>query len=186
MIVSIIGDTDKRPVIYTLLKIFQTLGDVVLITNERHYGRLIEKEEEIEGIVKAGYFQNTFIAVTDKTPDEARVAIQCNKDDYDYIIYDNKIEPECDKIIYIAGCEMSESEKDMLGDFEEDEYVTIGLGFGKKNMVKYSVNMFTNCELIEGKHTLLNVDNNLTNVVLKVVAPYLGFPAKTVEKAIKK
>ena len=46
MILSVIGDTDKRPIMYTLLKVCQYLGDVLLVTNDRHYARLIEQPEE--------------------------------------------------------------------------------------------------------------------------------------------
>ena len=34
MILSVIGDTDKRPIMYTLLKVCQYLGDVLLVTND--------------------------------------------------------------------------------------------------------------------------------------------------------
>ena len=78
MIISVIGETDKRPFMYTLLRICQYMGDVLLVSDDRHYKRLIEEpEEDVE--VYAGHFQNTFIVVTDKTPDEAMQAAVTNQ-----------------------------------------------------------------------------------------------------------
>lgn len=131
MILSVIGDTDKRPIMYTLLKVCQYLGDVLLVTNDRHYARLIEEpEEDVE--VTAGHFQNIFIVVTDKTPDEASQAVGYRVDDYEFIIYDNKVDVAGDSIIYVAGCEMSDTEYSMLSYLEEGDYITINFGFGKR------------------------------------------------------
>ena len=46
MIISVIGETDKRPFMYTLLRICQYMGDVLLVSDDRHYKRLIEEPEE--------------------------------------------------------------------------------------------------------------------------------------------
>lgn len=184
MILSIIGETEKRPIMYTILKVCQYLGDVLLITNDRHYARLIEEvEEDVE--VVAGHFQNIFIVVTDLTPDEASQSVGYNVDDYEYIIYDNKVDPESDITLYVEGCEMSAWESEILEYLEEGEdYQTIGFGFGKKNKVPYSTKMFINCELIEGKKMLLPVDPKVSAMVIKLLAPELGVPAKTLEKVV--
>ena len=154
MIISVIGETDKRPFMYTLLRICQYMGDVLLVSDDRHYKRLIEEpEEDVE--VYAGHFQNTFIVVTDKTPDEAMQAVGYEPEDYEFVIYDNQIDATSDLIVYVTGDSMSEWEKEQLDYLEEGDYITIGLGFGKKNMVPYSTNMFKNVELVESKLSLL-------------------------------
>lgn len=184
MILSIVGETDKRPVMYTILKVCQYLGDVLLVTNDRHYARLIEEEEE-DVEVMAGHFQNVFIVVTDLTPDEASVEVGYNTDDYEYIIYDNKIDAEADMTIYVAGCEMSERESEMLDYMEEGEdYQVINFGFGKKNKIPYTGKMFENCELIEGKKILLPVDAKISAMVIKLLSEEVGVPAKTLEKVV--
>ena len=182
MILSVIGETDKRPVMYTLLKMCQYLGDVLLITNDRHYARIIEGvEEDVEVI--AGHFQNVFIVVTDLTPDEASQAVGYNNDDYEYIIYDNKIDPDGDITIYVAGCEMSVWESEELEYFEEDEYSTIRLGFGKGN-IPLTGKMFQNCEIIEGKKILIPVDPRISATLVKLLSSALGVPPKTLEKVV--
>lgn len=183
MIISVIGETDKRPFMYTLLRICQYMGDVILVSDDRHYKRLIEEpEEDVE--VYAGHFQNTFIVVTDKTPDEAMQAVGYEPEDYEFVIYDNQIDATSDLIVYVTGDRMSEWEKEQLDYLEEGDYITIGLGFGKKNMVPYSTNMFKNVELVESRKTLLAIDSKLSAMVAKILAPDIGIPEKTMLKAL--
>lgn len=183
MILSVIGDTDKRPIMYTLLKVCQYLGDVLLVTNDRHYARLIEQpEEDVE--VTAGHFQNIFIVVTDKTPDEASQAVGYVAEDYEFIIYDNKVDVAGDVIIYVAGCEMSDAEYSALGYLEEGDYITINFGFGKKNVIPYTGKIFSNCELVEGKHVLIPIDNKISTEVIKIMSPRVNVPEKTLTKAV--
>lgn len=185
MVLSIIGETDKRPVIYSLLKVCQYLGDVLLVTNNRHYTRLIEEREEDLEVI-AGHFQNIFIVVTDKTPDEASQAIGYTSDDYEFIIYDNKMDTSGDVIIHVAGCEMSEWEYSFLEYLNEEDYHTINLGFGKKNVIPLTGKMFANCELVEGKRTLLPIDTKLTGTIVKLLSPLVNIPEKTLVKAVMK
>lgn len=183
MIISVIGETDKRPFMYTLLRICQYMGDVLLVSDDRHYKRLIEEpEEDVE--VYAGHFQNTFIVVTDKTPDEAMQTVGYEPEDYEFVIYDNQIDATSDLIVYVTGDSMSEWEKEQLDYLEEGDYITIGLGFGKKNMVPYSTNMFKNVELVESRKTLLAIDSKLSVMVAKILAPDIGIPEKTMLKAL--
>lgn len=183
MIISVIGETDKRPFMYTLLRICQYMGDVLLVSDDRHYKRLIEEpEDDVE--VYAGHFQNTFIVVTDKTPDEASQAVGYEPEDYEFVIYDNQIDATSDLIVYVTGDSMSEWEKEQLDYLEEGDYITIGLGFGKKNMVPFSTNMFKNVELVESRKTLLAIDSKLSAMVAKILAPDIGIPEKTMLKAL--
>lgn len=184
MVLSIIGDCDKRPFIYTLLKICQFCGDVMLVTSDRHYARLIEDvEEDVEVI--AGHFQNTFIVVSDKTTDETRQSVGYNLDDYEYIIYDNKIEGDSDVVIYIKGCETSQHEESMLEYLEEGtDYTTVQFGFGKKGNIPYTGKMFHNCEIVEGKHVLIPIDSRISTTLIKIMAPAMNIPEKTLTKVV--
>lgn len=186
MILSVIGDTDKRPFVYTILKVCQALGDVLLVTNNRHYARLIEEpEEDVDAI--AGHFQNTMIVVTDMTPDEASEVVGYNAEDYEYIIYDNQLDAEGDLTLYIAGCDMSDREKEFLEYLEDGvDYHTIRFGFGKKNVIPYTAKMFQACEIVEGKHLLVPVDAKITSALCKLLADSFGMPAKNLEKVVNK
>lgn len=61
MQITVFGRTDKRACIYTLMKILQPLGDVAVITNNRHFTRLTEDGGDF------GFYQNISIFVTDVT-----------------------------------------------------------------------------------------------------------------------
>lgn len=185
MIVSVIGETEKRPILYTLLKVFQHLGDVLIISNDRHLGRLIETEDSDTGEVRAGHFQNTFIVITDKTPDEAKAEVGYEEDDYEFIIYDNKLEVESSLILHVTGSAVSSAEEDTFSYLDKNDYVTIALGFGKGN-IPYTANMFKNCELVEGKKTLLQIDPNVTSRLVKLLSPLLNTDVKTLTKVVCK
>lgn len=185
MTVSVIGETEKRPVLYTLLKIFQHLGDVLIVTNNRHLGRLIEEDDNDFGVVRAGHFQNTFIVITDKTPDEAMLEVGYESSDYEFIIYDDKLEVSSDLILHVTGCSVSSTEEDVFSYMDSSDYVELPLGFGKGN-IPYTTSMFKNCELVEGKHTLLPIDANITSRLVKLLSPILNIDIKTLKKVVSK
>lgn len=181
MIISLIGLTDRRPVIYTLLKLLQPSGDILLITNERHYARLIEDEESIG--ITAGHFKNTLIVVSDATPDEASSEIGYSLEDFEYIIYDNKYYDKADLTIFVKGANVSQEELDIVEYLDKNEYSTLELGFGKK-CVPYSVKMFQNVEKIEAYQHLLLVDSKLANAVIKLLAPAMHVSEKELIRVV--
>lgn len=176
MHIVIYGETDKRPVIYTLLKLLQSLGDVALITTDRHFKRLTDGLDtgELEGI---------FISVGDYTPDDVFSALDMDVDDFEFVLYDGTIPEDHDSFIYVAGCNQSEEERDTLEYIDNPS--TLSLGYGK-NCIPYSVNMFKNIEEIEGFKSLKEVDPNVTKQVASIMAPILNMPANTIRKVVAK
>ena len=79
---------------------------MLVVAENPQLKRFIEEPEEIPNYV-SGYFQNTFIVITDKMPDEAQLDIGYEIDDYEYVIYVNKLDPTSDLVLYIQGCEMT-------------------------------------------------------------------------------
>ena len=177
MIVAVYGKTDKRPVIYTLMKLFQKLGDTCLVSNDRHYTRLLEDGET------TGHYQNIFVAVSDAMPDEIFEEIGYTVDDFENFIFDDTIPDNADIIIFVEGCVITELEQETLDYL--DNYVSIGIGFGK-NMVPYTVDMFKNMELIEGKKFLTEVDKKLTKKLASALSKPLNMPATTICKVVNK
>lgn len=177
MIVAVYGKTDKRPVIYTLMKLFQKLGDTCLVSDDRHYTRLLNDGENV------GHYQNVFVAVSDAMPDEIFEEIGYTDEDFENFIFDNTIPDNADLIIFVEGCEISEIEKETLEYIEN--YITIGLGFGK-NSVPYSVDMFKNVELVEGKKLLVEVDKKLTKKIADALSKTLNMPASAICKVVSK
>ena len=79
MIINIIGNCDKRPVLYTVMKICQTLGDVLVITNNARLLRLSDTWDSF------GHYQNTMIAYTQEGIDDFL-------DDFAYLIDFDRID----------------------------------------------------------------------------------------------
>lgn len=177
MIVAVYGETDKRPVIYTLMKLFQKLGDTCLVSNDRHYKRLLPDNESM------GNYQNVFIAVTEATPDEVFSEMGYDEDDFENLIFDNTFPENTDLIIFVEGCEVTELERETLEYV--GEYSTIGLGFGK-NVVPYTADMFKRIEIIEGKKFLTEVDKRVTHKVAELVSKPLNMPVSSICKVVSK
>lgn len=127
MQIGVYGHTDKRPVIYALMKLLQANGDVALFSNNRHYKRLLENFES------PGHMANIMIAVSDATPDEIFNEVGYAPDDFDHIIFDiqDTIPEDLTHAIYVRTFRPDEEEEaflDLLGD-----YRTVRLAYdGKK------------------------------------------------------
>ena len=108
MHINVIGECDKRPVIYTLMKICQELGDVLLITTDSRLLRLSDTRDTY------GHYQNTMIAVTNEGLDDFLDSFVYDLVDFENVIIDNIVDPDADVVIYVKGYVQSENEKDML------------------------------------------------------------------------
>lgn len=123
MIVNIIGDCDKRPVTYCVLKILQSLGDVLLITTSNRLIRLSDTGES------GGHYQNVMVGVTTEGVDDFFEEFNYNRKDFNNIVVDNVIEAEADLTIYVEGMSESDDEKYVLSLL--DSYKTVRLYKGK-------------------------------------------------------
>lgn len=123
MQITLIGQTDKRPVIYTLLKMMENMGDCCYITNDRKACRLME-----EGPGMAGTYRDIDIFVLDTTADDMWTDIGYAPSDYEFIILDNLYNEMTDLIIYVKGAGDAEEDLEVLDVFEPSEYVTIKMG----------------------------------------------------------
>lgn len=119
MVINLIGECDKRAVLYTLMKICQGLGDVLLITSSTRISRLSDTHETY------GHYQNTMLAITNDGIDDFFEDFKYDMDDFEFVIIDNIIAAEADLTIYVQGYYQSESEKESL-EYIED-YATINL-----------------------------------------------------------
>lgn len=177
MIVAVYGHTDKRPVIYTLMKLFQKLGDTCLVSDDRHYRRLLQDGE------MSGHYQNIFLAITDASPDEVFAEMGYDVQDFENMIFDNTIPNDADVIIFVEGIEVTEEEKETLDYL--DNYVTIGFGYGK-NSVPYTVDIFKNIEIVEGKKMLKEIDKKMTKKIATALSKNLNMPVANICKVAAK
>lgn len=119
MIINIIGNCDKRPVLYTVMKICQTLGDVLVITNNARLLRLSDTRDSF------GHYQNTMIVYTQEGIDDFLDDFNYDFNDFEYTIVDNIVLAEANLTIYVEGLLKDESEMDLLEYIES--YQTIEL-----------------------------------------------------------
>lgn len=162
MVINIIGDCDKRAVLYTVMKIAQTLGDVLVVTSSSRLCKLSDTRES------GGHYQNTMICVTDQGIDDFFEDFGYSADDFSYVIIDNIVSADADLYIYVEGMAMSEFDKDLL-EFIED-YATIPLYKGKMldGSAPYKIEQF------ESLRDMCPVSKQVAIEVSKVLSKKIG------------
>ena len=166
MVINIIGDCDKRPVLYTLMKVCQALGDVLLVTNSSRLIRLSDTGESY------GHCQNTMIAVTCDSIDEFWEQFTYDVTDFDFIIVDNIIDAEADVTLYVRGLTQSINERDNLEYLEE--YLEIELYKGKL----VDATTLLRCEEFEALRDFCVISNKISEKVAALFAPVVHIEAK--------
>ena len=174
MEIVLYGDTDRRPITYTLLKLLKYMGDVALFTHDVHYKRLIDGAE-------IGELESIFVSANEYDPEDILDTNDMQKADFEHIIYDGIVPEQFDMFIYVSGCNQSEEEKETLDVI--DNPITINLGYGNK-CIPYSVRMFQSVEEIEGYKLLKEVDPNITKTIANLLCGPLGMPASNIRKVV--
>jgi predicted Zn-dependent protease with MMP-like domain len=179
MLIGVYGSTDKRPVIYALLKLLQATGDVALFSNNRHYKRLLEQGQS------QGHMANILISISDASPDEIFEEVGYNADDFEHIIFDiqDSIPDNLSLIIYVRSYAPNEDEQsflDLLG-----EYTTVKMAYDGKvqkgaiNVSPISV-LWKTVEEIESYHLLHPLPSkNLNRGLAVLLAPHLNMTGKS-------
>lgn len=165
MIVNIIGECDKRPILYCVMKIFQEFGDVLLLTSSSRLVRLSENG------LTGGHYQNTMVNITQDGIDDFFEQFDYNTGDFDFIIIDNIISVDADLSIYVEGLEVSENEQYTMSLLED--YQTIRLY--KDKLVEPTT--LYKMEQFEAYHDMCPMTPKIINEVAKVLAPALNMPA---------
>lgn len=123
MIITVLGQTDKRAVLYTMLKMGEYLGDCAVVTSLRRFKRLTEDPTE-----DIGSYRNIDVFVGDYTADDVWERIGHAPFDYDYTFLDNIYTEDTQLVIYVKGAGVDELDQPNLDALEPDEYVTIKMG----------------------------------------------------------
>jgi hypothetical protein len=146
LIIGVVGFTDKRPVIYTLIKLLESMGDVILISDDRHFRRLLKDHSTL------GYFNNVLVAVTDMSSDEVFSEIGYNVSDFDHVLIDvrDMIPAEADLFIYVEGSSIDDEEMEILSCI--DEYVTVKVCYEGKD--KTCINLVPSSEVFKAVESI--------------------------------
>lgn len=158
MIINIIGNCDKRPVLYTVMKVCQTLGDVLVVTSSSRLLRLSNTRENF------GHYQNTMIAVTQEGIDDFFDNFQYDLSDFEYTIVDNITLGEADLVIYVEGLIKDESEMDTLEYI--DEFETIELYRGRL----FDAKTMYNLECFEAYANMQPIGSKVAEAVCKILS----------------
>ena len=168
MIINIIGDCDKRPVLFTVMKICQTYGDVLLVSNSSRLSRLSDTGDTY------GHYQNCMIAITQDGIDDFFETFMYDITDFEYIIVDNIITADADLVIYVAGLTQSSNEKDNL-EYIED-YETVELYKGKL----IDANTLMRCEEFEATGDMCTIAPKVAEKISGILAKHLNVDPKKI------
>ncbi len=119
MIISVIGDCDKRPVIYCMIKVMQEFGSVLYLTSNSSALRLTPNR------LSGEHYQNTMVVYTEDGFDDYFDNCGYTPDDFGCVLLDNVECAEADLTVYVAGMVQSPAESAVLEYTEE--YSTINL-----------------------------------------------------------
>ncbi|WP_433946687.1 hypothetical protein [Paenibacillus sp. SN-8-1] len=185
MHIGVFGHTDKRPFIYAMLKLLQATGDVALISNNRHYTRLLE------GYVSQGHMANIFISVSDATPDEIFEEIGQAPDDFDHIVYDivDTVPAEMDLVVYIKTYDLDDDAQsflEILGDVTTINVLNYDNKAEKDSLnVSLTLPIWKSVEMFEAYRVLEPMkSNSLTNAIAKLLTPKLNMSEKSALKVL--
>lgn len=175
MIINTIGSCDKRPVLYTLMKICQTLGDVLVISNDTRLIRLSNTREN------CGHYQNTMIAVTHEGLDDFLEEFPYELIDFEYVIIDGHQSADADLTIYVEGLLQDENEVEML-DILEGDYKTIQLYKGKM----FNSATLYNLECFEAYSNMQPINQKVAEHVAAIFAEYFDKDLKMITEIAMK
>ena len=157
MIVNLVGECDKRPIIYTLMKVFQSLGDVLLLTSDHRLLRLSDTREN------EGHYQNVMIAYTTDGVDDFLEDFSYDLTDFTHVIIDNLVAGQADVTIYCHGLIDSEQEKDAVEYVEDVQHIDLYKGKGVQGITMY------NCERFEVMRNMPPIHNTCAMDVARIM-----------------
>lgn len=172
MILNIIGECDKRPVIYCAMKLLQEIGDVLLLTPDDRLLRLSNTYET------GGHYQNTMIGVANGGVDDFfdDEDFPYNQHDFDHMIVENIITVDADLYLYVEGAVTSEMMEDNLDMLES--YETISLYKG--NLIEN--NTYRRLEQFEAYGNMCPMTPKIVKAVSQALSTKLGISADKLEK----
>lgn len=116
MVVNLLGECDKRPVLYTLIKMFQNMGDLLVVSDDKKIMRLADD---------TGHYQNVMIAYTEDGIDDFFLDFPYNMSDFEWVIICNTVTADADLYLYVKALLPSEDEKDSLEYLEKYETIEL-------------------------------------------------------------
>lgn len=158
MKINLIGDCDKRAVLYTLMKITQTLGDVLIVSDDNRLVKLSDTGEN------GGHYQNVMICITDEGIDDFFSEFGYTETDFEHIIIDNIVCADADIYLFVEGMETTQRTKDILEYM--DGYLTINPY--KRKM--FAADTIYRLEQFESLRDMCPINKTIAQEVSKLIA----------------
>lgn len=184
--IAIYGSTDKRPIVFGLFKLLQNLGSVLFVTRERHYSRLIDKEE-------LGYFQNVLICSTDVSPDCVFDYMKVNPKSFDFILFDidTCIPKDIDLTITCTSYQDELLTDDLLYELPEPIVHMKMMFDSKREKDSYNVRpsgaLYKYIEIVESLKILPPFTfRDISGLLEQEIGPRVSLDPKTVRKTLEK
>ncbi len=119
MRIGVYGYTDKRPVIYALLKLLHPTGDVALFSNHRHYKRLLTDKSS------HGHMANIMVCISDSPPMEHMREHGYKDDDFEHIVFDlqDHIVAPLDMVFYVKSFAPDDKEQAILEQLNDPQLI---------------------------------------------------------------
>lgn len=186
MIVVCMGYADKRPILYSLMKLLQSFGDVAVITQNRQLRRLLYTNS------LSGHFNNIFVAISDSAPDEVFADTGCKPEDFDHIIFDNvdTLPAQYDICISCSSYGLTDADWDIIEHIEG--IVKYNFMYNEKVdrdciNIPVTFNLLKSVEEFEARRLLSPIDSKaLLTGLAKLTAPLLKITEKNAIRILKK
>lgn len=187
MNISLIGYVDNRPLLYSLVKLLQTFGDTLVVSDNTNLRRLTEDFSEY------GTLQNTVVAIT-SDPDTVFDDIDRPRTDFDFIIYDVKeYIPQHVDFAYICLSGNPLEVDPNIGEYFETnhiKYKEISLLYGKRVKARDYMVSLKNAgefnESVEAYHIIPAAPTELIKVLSKDFSEILVTTPNTIAGVLKK
>jgi len=112
---NLLGKGDRRIVLYPLMKLTQTLGDVLLISNDPHVLRLSDTGEN------GGSYQNILVYYVDfekSSVDDFWMTSGRSPETFSCVIVDGMPDPEAKITLYIKTADMTDDDREEMDYLE--------------------------------------------------------------------
>lgn len=185
MIIVCLGYPDKRSILYALIKLLQNFGDAAVVTQNRQLQRLLDGNS-------SGYFNNTYIAISDAKADEVLREKGFSDGDFDHVIYDsiNVLPAVYDICIHCRSYGVSDAEKELLESLPQA--IKYNFNYDSRSQgdcinIPFNFPVMKSIEEFEGLKVLAPMQNDvLLKNLAQLTASYLKMDEKEIVKILKK
>ena len=167
MLINLIGECDKRPVLYTLMKICQELGDVLVVSSSSRLLRLSDTR------VPGGHYQNTMIQITQDGLDDFLETFDYDISDFEFVIVDNIVAADADVVIHVQPYVTSDVDKEMLSYIENVNEINLY----RENYLPAGA--LKSLEMFESLRNMEPISEKVATKVANILAPNMKASAKS-------